>query len=457
MEHLSAIPVAPGRPMQWHRRVLALAFPIVLANLTQPLLSAVDTAVAGHLPGPEYLGGVALGGVFFNFVFWGFGFLRMGTTGLVAQAHGAGDARGLRANVARALLLALGIGLALLVLQGPAIRFTLALLGASDAVTRMAGSYCHARIWSAPFALANYVVLGTLLGRQQVRLALLLQVFINLVNMAAVLGLVLGAGLGVGGIGAATAVADILGFALGMALLRLLSRDGMRGLPPMTRAELLARDAWRRLMGLNADIFLRTACLLAAFGWFAHAGAQQGDVILAANALLLNFLTFMAYGLDGFAHAAEALVGAALGARDGRALRSAIRVSTLWSVLGAALFSLVYAVAGGTIIGWLTDQPAVREAARHALVWAALLPVVSVWGFQFDGVFIGATRTRELLLTMAFSALVFGLLAVALLPRWGNPGLWFAMLAFMALRGMTLGMLLPRVLNAAPAASPQAA
>ncbi len=233
----------------------------------------------------------------------------MGTTGLVAQAHGAGDARGLRANVARALLLALGIGVVLLVLQGPAIRFTLALLGASDAVTRMAGIYCHARIWSAPFALANYVVLGTLLGRQQVRLALLLQVFINLVNMVAVLGLVLGAGVGVGGIGAATAVADILGFALGMALLRLLSRDGMRGLPPMTRAELLARDAWRRLMGLNADIFLRTACLLAAFGWFAHAGAQQGDVILAANALLLNFLTFMAYGLDGFAHAAEALVG----------------------------------------------------------------------------------------------------------------------------------------------------
>lgn len=192
MAHSPAIPVAPDRPAQWHRRVLALALPIVLANLTQPLLSAVDTAVAGHLPGPEYLGGVALGGVFFNFVFWGFGFLRMGTTGLVAQAHGAGDARALRANVARALLLALGIGLALLVLQVPAIRLTLALLGASEAVTRMAEVYCHARIWSAPFALANYVVLGTLLGRQQVRLALLLQVFINLVNMAAVLGLVLG-------------------------------------------------------------------------------------------------------------------------------------------------------------------------------------------------------------------------------------------------------------------------
>ena len=439
----SLIPsVAPPSPAQWHRRVLTLAFPIVLANLTQPVLSAVDTAVAGHLPGPEYIGGVALGGVFFNFVFWGFGFLRMGTTGLVSQAHGASDARALRASVVRALLLALAIGAVLLVVQAPAIRITLALLGASESVTRMAEVYCHARIWSAPFALANYVVLGTLLGRQQVRRALLLQVFINTVNMAAVLGLVLGAGLGVGGIGAATALADMAGFALGMLLLWL---QRPRDLPPLTRAELLARDAWRRLMGLNTDIFLRTLCLLGAFGWFAHAGAQQGDVVLAANALLLNFLTFMAYGLDGFAHAAEALVGSALGARDRQALRMAIRVSTFWSVLGAGMFSAVYALAGAAIIGVLTDQSAVREAARHYLIWAALLPVVSVWGFQFDGVFIGATRTRELLVTMAVAAAAFWGLSVTLQPLWGNHGLWLAMLGFMGLRGGMLGALLPRV------------
>lgn len=447
MESSSVTSVAPASPAQWHRRVLMLAFPIVLANLTQPILSAVDTAVAGHLPGPEYIGGVALGGVFFNFVFWGFGFLRMGTTGLVSQAHGAGDTRALRASVVRALLLAWAIGAALLVLQVPAIRITLALLGPSESVTRMADVYCHARIWSAPFALANYVVLGTLLGRQQVRRALLLQVFINAVNMAAVLGLVLGAGMGVGGIGAATALADMAGFALGMLLLWL---QRPTGLPPLTRAELMAPDAWRRLMGLNTDIFLRTLCLLAAFGWFAHAGARQGDVVLAANALLLNFLTFMAYGLDGFAHAAEALVGAALGARDRAALRMAIRVSTFWSVLGAGLFAAVYALAGAAIIGVLTDQPPVREAARHYLVWAALLPVASVWGFQFDGVFIGATRTRELLVTMAVAAVAFWGLSVTLQPLWGNHGLWVAMLAFMALRGLMLGMLLPRVWRVPP-------
>ena len=182
MESSSVTSVAPASLAQWHRRVLTLAFPIVLANLTQPILSAVDTAVAGHLPGPEYIGGVALGGVFFNFVFWGFGFLRMGTTGLVSQAHGAGDTRALqtlRASVVRALLLALAIGAGLLALQGPAIRITLALLGASESVTRMAEVYCHARIWSAPFAMANYVVLVTLLGRKKVRRALMLQVLIN--------------------------------------------------------------------------------------------------------------------------------------------------------------------------------------------------------------------------------------------------------------------------------------
>jgi MATE family multidrug resistance protein len=212
----------------------------------------------------------------------------------------------------------------------------------------------------------------------------------------------------------------------------------------------MARDAWRRLMGLNTDIFLRTLCLLAAFGWFAHAGARQGDVVLAANALLLNFLTFMAYGLDGFAHAAEALVGAALGARDRAALRMAIRVSTFWSVLGAGFFAAVYALAGAAIIGVLTDQPAVREAARHYLVWAALLPVASVWGFQFDGVFIGATRTRELLVTMAVAAVAFWGLSITLQPLWGNHGLWVAMLGFMALRGLMLGMLLPRVWRVPP-------
>lgn len=435
---------ASAVPVRWHRRVLALAFPIVLANLTQPILGAVDTAVAGHLDGASYLGGVALGGLFFNFVFWGFGFLRMGTTGLVAQAHGAGDHAELRNTVIRALLMAAAIGAAVLALQLPLIDYALRALGGSDAVQRHARLYCHARIWAAPLALGNYVVLGWLLGTQRVRLALLSQVFINGVNIAAVLLFVYGFGWGVAGIGAATATADALGFVLGAALLW---HGRPRGLAALNRAALFDTTALKRLIVLNRDIFVRTLCLLSSFGWFAHLGARQGDATLAANALLLNFQTFMAYGLDGFAHAAEALVGAAIGARDRHAFTQAVKVTALWSGFGALAFALVYWGAGAWIVERLTDQAAVRAAAETYLPWAALSPVISVWGFLLDGVFIGATRTRELMLSMIVSLAVFVAVSSALLALHGNHGLWAAMMIFMAARGVTLARYLPGVVR----------
>ncbi|MCC8394916.1 MATE family efflux transporter [Paraburkholderia sp. MMS20-SJTR3] len=433
---------APAVPVRWHRRVLALAFPIVLANLTQPILGAVDTAVAGHLDGAAYLGGVALGGLFFNFVFWGFGFLRMGTTGLVAQAHGAGRDDELRYTVLRALLLAAGIGAFVLLVQQPLIGYALRLIGGSDAVQRHALVYCHARIWAAPLALGNYVVLGWLLGTQRVRLALLSQVFINSVNIVAVLLYVYAFDWGVAGIGAATATADALGFVLGLALLW---HGRPRGLPALERAALFDGAALKRLVVLNRDIFVRTLCLLGSFGWFAHLGARQGDATLAANALLLNFQTFMAYGLDGFAHAAEALVGAAIGARDRHGFVQAVKVTALWSALGAIGFSFAYWGAGAWIIERLTDQAAVRAAAQTYLPWAALSPVISVWGFLLDGVFIGATRTRELMVSMVISLAVFVAASSTLLAVQGNHGLWIALLIFMAARGVTLGRYLPGV------------
>ncbi|CAG4905382.1 DNA damage-inducible protein F [Paraburkholderia saeva] len=439
--------IAPGAPaeavpVRWHRRVLTLAFPIVLANLTQPILGAVDTAVAGHLESASYLGGVALGGLFFSFVFWGFGFLRMGTTGLVAQSFGANDAAGLRMNIIRALMLAFLIGATVLALQVPLIGYALRAIGGSDAVQLHARVYCHARIWAAPFALANYVVLGWLLGTQRVRLALVTQVFINAVNIVAVLLFVYGFGWGIAGIGAATAAADALGFVLGAALMWHLRP---RGLPAPDRAALLDAAALKRLVAINRDIFVRTLCLLGAFGWFAHLGARQGDATLAANALLLNFQTFMAYGLDGFAHAAEALVGAAIGARERSAFRQSVKVTMLWSTLGALGFSVAYWTGGAWIVERLTDQPAVRLAAETYLPWAALSPVISVWGFLLDGVFIGATRTHELMKAMAVSLTVFVLASWALMGPLGNHGLWIALLIFMFARGATLLRYLPRV------------
>ncbi|WP_087657469.1 MATE family efflux transporter [Caballeronia terrestris] len=419
-----------------------LAFPIVVANLTQPILGAVDTAVAGHLDGPQYLGGVALGGLVFSFVLWGFGFLRMGTTGLAAQAFGARDDDALRATLLRALLLAAAIGLVVLAVQTPLIAFGVGALGGSEAVQATARLYCHARIWAAPFALANYVVLGYLLGCQRVRLALLTQVFINAINIVAVLLFVYRFDWGIAGIGAATAAADACGFALGMAILWQLRP---RGLAPLAWSALSDPHALKRLVAINRDIFVRTLCLLGAFGWFAHLGAREGDAILAANALLLNFQTFMAFGLDGIAHAAEALVGAATGARDRHAFRQAVKVTMFWSMIGAAGFSLVYWAGGAWIVGLLTDQASIRAAALQYLPWAAALPLASVAGFQLDGVFIGATRTRELMLAMTVSSAVFLLAAWALAGPFGNHGLWLAMTVFMVARGVTLGVQLPGV------------
>ncbi len=436
-----AAPAAPAS-VTAHRQLLALAVPIVLANLTQPALSAIDTGIAGHLPGAEALGGVALGGLLFNFVFWGFGFLRMGTTGLVAQAFGAGDWEGLRASLLRALGLALAIGMLLILVRAPLIAFVLDLLGGSAVVRANAELYCASRILSAPAALGNYVVLGYLLGRQRAKLGVSVQILVNLVNMGLAFLFVYGFGWGVGGIGAATAVADWTGFAFGLVLLYLLRRPGLR--PPAWR-DLIERAALIRLIAVNRDIFLRTLCLIGSFGFFAHEGARMGDVVLAANAVLLNFQTFMAYGLDGFAHAAEALVGAAVGARDRVGFTWAVRASMLWAGVGAGLFALSYALAGRTIIGLLTDNPSIVAAAQEYLPWAAVSPLISVWGFQLDGIYIGATRTAALRNSMALSLLAF-LAAVLLLEReFGNHGLWAALLVLMAMRGATLGFWLRHV------------
>ncbi len=285
-----------------------------------------------------------------------------------------------------------------------------------------------------------------------VRIALATQVCINVVNVIAVLLYVYGFGWGVEGIGAATATADALGFVFGAVVLWHLRP---RGLAPFRVGAMLEPAALKRLISINRDIFLRTMCLLGSFGWFAHLGARQGDAILAANALLLNFQTFMAYGLDGFAHAAEALVGAAIGARDRQAFRQAVKVNLFWSVLGALGFSLAYWSTGGWIIEQLTDQTAVRVAAERFLPWAALSPLVSVWGFLLDGVFIGATRTHELMRSMAISLAVFLAASWALVGPFGNHGLWAALLIFMAARGLTLSPLVPRIARAIRPAAAQ--
>ncbi len=426
----------------WYRRVFLLAIPLILSNLTQPLLSTVDTVLSGHLPGAAALGGVAIGGIFFNGVFWTFGFLRMGTTGLVAQAFGARDTHSLGLHLLRAMLSALLIGAVVLLLRGPLIAMAISLLGASPEVRVNALLYCHIRIWSAPAALANYVILGSLLGRQRARTALALQATINLTNLAVALWLVIHLHWGVAGIATATLSADWAGCLLGLALTR---HAGALASGPIHWRELADSVSLRHLFALNRDILIRTVGLVGAYAWFTRTGARSGDTILAANALLMNLHLVASYGLDGFANATEALVGESVGARRLDAFRSVLRASTTAAFVVAVCISLLYLACGHQLIGLSTNQESVRALAIRFLPWVVVLPIISVWGFLMDGVFIGATRAHDLRNSMLISVGVFLVLAVMLERLIGNHGLWCAFCLFNAMRGLTLGLRIPGI------------
>ncbi|WP_210316956.1 MATE family efflux transporter [Oryzicola mucosus] len=424
----------------WNRRMIMLALPIILANLAQPVLSLVDTMVAGHMSGPWYLGGVALSGVLFNFLFWSFSFLRMATTGLVAQAWGADDATLMRKHLLRALLIATTAGAVVVILQKPIIEIGLTFLGGSEAVYQSASAYASARIWSAPAALGNFVVLGYLLGCQRVMISLALQVALNVINLAATLTLVFVFDWGVAGIGAGTAIAEWVAFIVGLMIVR----------PFSVRQALVLRDlldgaAIRRLFAVNRDIFLRSLLLLVCFGWFARSGAAEGDAILAANAVLLNLHGIMSYGLDGFAHATETLVGSVIGARRRDAFYRVVKAAFLWSGLVALLFSLCYALGGPAIIAMLTNQQEVRAAAIEFLPYVVILPILSVSSYMLDGVFIGALRTRDLRNSMFISTALFLATAYVLQQLAGNHGLWLAMIVLMIARTVTLGLKLRHI------------
>jgi multidrug resistance protein, MATE family len=436
----------------WYRRVFALAIPLILSNLTEPLLSTVDTILSGHLPSPDVLGGFAVGGIFFNSIYWTFAFLRMATTGLVAQSHGANDQTALMHHFSRALLTAFLLGGLILVLQRPLISVALTLMGATHEVYGYAFTYCSIRIWSAPAALANYAILGYLLGRQRVRTALLLQVVINVVNVGLALFLVLGRHWGVAGIATATMTAEWTGSVLGLALV---FAGGAR-LHHVSWSELIDPASLRRLFALNRDIFLRTLSLVAAYAWFTRTGAHSGNTILAANAVLINFLWIAGYGLDGFANATEALVGEAIGGQRIEDYRAVLKASSLSAFSVAVVLSAIYLAFGQAIIDIFTNQPAIRVLAGRFLPWLIVLPLIAVWSFLLDGVYIGATRAQELRDSMLISLAGFLLLAVLLGARFGNHGLWCAMLAFMAFRAITLALRLPAIERKSFAASEKA-
>ena len=423
----------------------------MLSNVSVPLVGIVDTAVVGHLPDPTFIGAVALGAVVFSFLYWGFGFLRMGTTGLVAQDVGAEDWDELRATLTRALLLASLLGLMILVLRNPAGEFAFWALEGSAMVESFAKQYYDVRVFGAPAALVNYVTLGFVIGIQNTRAALALMLLLNVMNVVLDLLFVIGFGWGVEGVAAASLISEYSAAIFGLALMhKILSQLGGR----WQSYRLFDRSRIKTLLRVNTNIFIRTLCLIFAFFHFTSTGAGLGDMVLAANAVLMHFQMFMAYSLDGFAHAVEALAGTAYGARNRRAFVSAVHASTIGAALVALTYCIVYAGFGSSIVALLTGISEVRNMAAEFLPWLILTPIVSVWSFQLDGIFIGTTRTVAMRNAMLVSLATFLLAVWLFLPLWGNHGLWAALMVFMVIRAVTLGIGYPRILRDLPEITP---
>ncbi|MEM9392962.1 MAG: MATE family efflux transporter [Pseudomonadota bacterium] len=417
-----------------HRRVLRIAVPIVLSNATVPILGAVDTGVVGQMGQAAPIGAVGLGAIILTAIYWVFGFLRMGTTGLAAQAHGRGDHAEIAALLSRALFIAGLAGLALIILQYPLFRGAFYVAPASDEVETLARTYLEIRIWSAPAAIAIYGITGWLIAAERTRAVLLLQLWMNGVNILLDLWFVLGLGWGVGGVAFATFIAEWSALGLGLWLCRAAfqGRDWRRAALVFDRARIMEMSA------VNGDILVRSVLLQAAFVSFLFFGAGLGDVTLAANQVLLQFLHVTAYALDGFAFAAEAIVGQAVGARKIGPLRRGARMATVWALGTVCVLSLIFWGAGNWAIDLMTTAPDVRGEARRYLSWLVLAPVLGVWAFMLDGVFIGATRTRDMRNMMAVSFGVYVLAVAALLPSLGNHGLWAAIMIMFVVRALTL-------------------
>ena len=427
-----------------HRSVLALAVPVMLSNVSTPLIGIVDTAVVGQIPDPAQIGAVAVSALVFTFVFWAFGFLRMGTTGLTAQALGARDSDELLACLGRSLLIAGGVGVGLIALQWPIREVAFGLLDGGARVEGLAREYFDIRIWAAPATLANYALLGWFIGRGRAGTALMLQLTLNLSNVALDVLFVLGFGMGVAGVALGTLLAEMIAAGVGLAV----AWSHVKGMDGRwSRARLLDAARLKRTLAVNRDIMIRSLALISVLLWFVSRGAEQGEVVLAANAVLMHFVSTAAYFLDGLAFAAEALVGRAVGAVKRSMLDAAVFVSTLWAVLVAGVLALLFLLVGPFVIDALTVDAATRATAREYLPWAAFAPLVSVWAYQLDGIFIGATRSVEMRNAMLTSVAIF-LAAWWALQGWGNHGLWAALHVSYVARAVTLGWYYPRLARA---------
>jgi len=433
--------LAAWRHVPTHNKVWALAAPMILSNLSVPLVALVDSSVIGHLPHAHQLGAVAVGGSLYTLLVWVMGFLRMGTTGFAAQAAGRKDGGALRQILLQGLLLALGFALLLGVLGVPLKGAALQLMQPSAELDELTRDYFHTRLFGLPAALASYALIGWFLGTQNARAPLAILLTTNLINVALDLWFVLGLDWGVAGAARASVIAEWSGALLGLAL----TRKALARYPGRVDTRALRRWlSWRPLMAVNRDIFLRSLALQLVFFLVTVQGTRLGDATVAANALLLNGLLLTAHALDGLAHAVEALAGHAIGARNRDALQRVMVVAGGWSLLASVAFGLFFLLGGHLFIQLQTDIPEVRATALIYLPYLAALPLIAVWSYLLDGLFIGATRAREMRNSMLL-AVGLTLPLGWLLQGLGNHGLWLAFLSFMLMRGVCLGVLAQRL------------
>lgn len=428
-----------------HRRVLKIAIPVVLSNATVPILGAVDTGVVGQLGEAAPIGAVGIGAIVLSAVFWIFGFLRMGTTGLAAQAIGADDQAELVALLSRALLIAAAAGTTLILLQPLLFAGAFALSPAEPAVEEMARGYMAIRIWSAPAAIAVYGITGWLIAQERTAAVLVVQLAMNGINILLDLWFVLGLDLGVEGVATATFIAEWTGAAIGLWF----CRDFLRVPAWRDPARVFDTTRLKHMAVVNTDILIRSVLLQAMFVSFLMFGADFGTVTLASNQVLLQFLYITAYALDGFAFAAEALVGRYFGAGDRALLRRAVVMTGTWGLATVACLALIFALFGVWGIELMAKDVDVQQAASQYLPWMVVAPLIGVAAWMLDGVFIGATRTRDMRNMMIISAAVYVAAVFVLLPVLGNHGLWAALMISFAVRGVTLGLRYPALERAA--------
>ena len=422
-----------------HARVLKIALPIVISNATVPILGAVDTGVVGQIGLAAPIGAVGIGAVILTGIYWIFGFLRMGTTGLTSQAHGAGQTGEVAALLTRALMIGFAGGLLVIALQVPIFWAAFRISPASAEVEALARDYMAIRVWSAPAMIALFGMTGWLIAQERTRAVLMIQVLMNGVNIGLDLWFVLWLDMGVTGVAQATVIAEWGGLALGFWF----CRDAF-GVPAWRDwPRVFDRARLRNMAMVNTDILLRSLMLQIIFISFLFLGADFGDVTLAANQVLLQFLNITAHALDGFAFAAEALVGQAYGARAVHLLRRGALMTSFWGLVVCIALATGFATFGGAIIDLMAKVPEVQAEARSYLGYMVAAPILGLAAYMLDGVFIGATRSRDMRNMMALSLVVYVAAAAALVPMLGNHGLWLALLVSFIARGVTLGLRYP--------------